>query len=62
MRESASAGGRRGGAFCPDENCRACTRYYCPFGIDISALIVLARQVCRSQGITRENDREFSTE
>ena len=41
-------------------DCVLCTRCYCPFGIDIPALIVLARQACRSQGITREYGREFS--
>lgn len=39
-------------------DCVLCTRCYCPFGIDIPSLISLARQACRSQGISREYDRE----
>ena len=39
-------------------DCVLCTRCYCPFGIDIPALISLARQACRTQGISREYDKE----
>jgi Fe-S oxidoreductase len=39
-------------------DCVLCTRCYCPFGIDIPSLISLARQACRSQGISREYDKE----
>ena len=35
------------------EKCVLCTRCYCPFGIDIPALITLARRALRSQGIFR---------
>lgn len=35
------------------ERCVLCTRCYCPFGIDIPALITLARRALRSQGIFR---------
>ena len=41
------------------EKCALCTRCYCPFGIDIPALITLGRNVCRSQGLFREYDREW---
>lgn len=40
------------------EKCVLCTRCYCPFGIDIPALITLARRVCRSQGVFRVYDGE----
>lgn len=33
------------------ERCVLCTRCYCPFGIDIPAMITLARSICRSQGV-----------
>ncbi|MFP4039132.1 MAG: 4Fe-4S dicluster domain-containing protein [Desulfosudaceae bacterium] len=39
-------------------DCVLCTRCYCPFGIDIPALIVLARRTCRSQGVFRHYDHE----
>jgi len=39
------------------EKCVLCTRCYCPFGIDIPALITIGRNVCRSQGLFREYDR-----
>ncbi len=39
-------------------DCVLCGRCYCPFGIDIPALIALARQACRTQGFYREYDRE----
>jgi heterodisulfide reductase subunit C len=32
-------------------NCVLCGRCYCPFGIDIPAMIALARDILRSQGI-----------
>jgi len=38
------------------DKCVLCTRCYCPFGIDIPALITLARRACRSQGIFRTYD------
>ncbi len=34
------------------KNCVLCGRCYCPFGIDIPAMIAFARQICRSQGIS----------
>ena len=33
------------------ENCVLCGRCYCPFGIDIPAMIAFTRQICRTQGI-----------
>jgi len=33
------------------EDCVLCERCYCPLGIDIPALIALARSICRSQGV-----------
>jgi len=39
------------------ENCVLCTRCYCPFGIDIPALITLGRRACRSQGVFRAYDK-----
>jgi Fe-S oxidoreductase len=36
--------------------CVLCTRCYCPFGIDIPAMIALGRDICRSQGIVRTYD------
>jgi Fe-S oxidoreductase len=33
------------------DRCVLCTRCYCPFGIDIPAMISLARSICRSQGV-----------
>lgn len=38
------------------DNCVLCTRCYCPFGIDIPALITLGRRACRSQGVFRIYD------
>lgn len=35
------------------DHCVLCMRCYCPFGIDIPALITLGRRVCRSQGVFR---------
>lgn len=43
------------------EKCVLCTRCYCPFGIDIPALITLGRRVCRSQGVFRVYDSEASS-
>jgi Fe-S oxidoreductase len=40
------------------EKCVLCTRCYCPFGIDIPALITLGRRACRSQGVFRVYDGE----
>ncbi len=40
------------------ERCVLCTRCYCPIGIDIPDMIALARQVCRSQGVYPQYDRE----
>ncbi len=31
--------------------CVLCMRCYCPLGIDIPEMIVLARSICRSQGV-----------
>jgi heterodisulfide reductase subunit C len=39
-------------------DCVLCTRCYCPFGIDIPCLISLARQACRTQGVSREYENE----
>jgi Fe-S oxidoreductase len=36
--------------------CVLCTRCYCPFGIDIPAMIALGRDICRSQGVFRTYD------
>jgi Fe-S oxidoreductase len=38
--------------------CVLCTRCYCPFGIDIPAMIALARKICRSQNIYRRYDEQ----
>ncbi|MCF8068024.1 MAG: 4Fe-4S dicluster domain-containing protein [Desulfobacterales bacterium] len=38
--------------------CVLCTRCYCPFGIDIPKMIALARQICRSQGVVQQFDKE----
>lgn len=43
------------------DKCVLCTRCYCPFGIDIPALITLARRACRSQGVFRVYDEEYPT-
>lgn len=37
--------------------CALCTRCYCPMRIDIPAMIALARDVCRSQGIVPPFDQ-----
>jgi Fe-S oxidoreductase len=34
------------------KNCVLCERCYCPFGIDIPAMIAFTRSICRSQGIS----------
>ena len=34
------------------KNCVLCGRCYCPFGIDIPAMIAFSRSICRSQGIS----------
>ena len=39
-------------------DCVLCTRCYCPFGINIPSLISLARQACRTQGVSREYNKE----
>ena len=36
--------------------CVLCMRCYCPFGIDIPAMIALARKICRTQDIYRKYD------
>lgn len=36
--------------------CALCTRCYCPMRIDIPAMIALARDICRSQGIVPRYD------
>ncbi len=36
------------------EKCVLCQRCYCPFGINIPEMIVLARRVCRSQNILHD--------
>ncbi|NOZ87345.1 MAG: (Fe-S)-binding protein [Deltaproteobacteria bacterium] len=33
------------------KSCVLCQRCYCPVGVDIPAMISLARSVCRSQGV-----------
>jgi Fe-S oxidoreductase len=38
--------------------CVLCTRCYCPFGIDIPAMIALGRKICRTQNIYRCYDEE----
>jgi heterodisulfide reductase subunit C len=38
--------------------CVLCTRCYCPFGIDIPAMIALGRKICRTQNIYRRYDEE----
>lgn len=38
--------------------CVLCTRCYCPFGIDIPAMIALARKICRTQDVYRRYDEE----
>ncbi len=44
------------------DKCVLCTRCYCPVGISIPGMISWARSICRSQGITREYDRETAVE
>lgn len=39
-------------------DCVLCTRCYCPFGINIPSLIALARQACRTQGLSREYEND----
>ena len=39
--------------------CRRCS-LYCPFGIDIAAMMMIARNVCFSQGVTPETLVEFT--
>ena len=36
------------------KRCVLCTRCYCPLGVDIPAMISLARKICRSQNILPE--------
>lgn len=38
--------------------CVLCLRCYCPFGIDIPAMIALARKICRTHDIYRHYDEE----
>ena len=38
--------------------CVLCMRCYCPFGIDIPAMIALGRKICRTQNIYRHYDGE----
>lgn len=38
--------------------CVLCMRCYCPFGIDIPAMIALGRRICRTQNIYRRYDVE----
>ena len=38
--------------------CVLCMRCYCPFGIDIPAMIALARRICRTQNIYRRYEEE----
>lgn len=38
--------------------CVLCTRCYCPFGIDIPAMIALGRKICRTQNVFRQYDQE----
>ncbi len=38
--------------------CVLCTRCYCPFGIDIPAMITLGRKICRTQNIYRRYDEK----
>jgi hypothetical protein len=33
------------------KNCVLCKRCYCPFGIDLPAMIAFTRSICRSQGV-----------
>ena len=42
------------------ERCVLCTRCYCPFGIDIPAMISLARSICRSQGVYPAHDNSMA--
>ena len=37
-------------------NCVLCTRCYCPFGIDIPAMIALGRKICRTHNVYRRYD------
>ncbi len=38
------------------DKCALCRRCYCPFGIDVSSMIALARAICRSQGVYQRFD------
>ena len=35
------------------DRCVLCTRCYCPFGIDIPAMIAFGRHICRTQNVYR---------
>jgi len=39
--------------------CVLCTRCHCPLGIDIPSMITLARDFCRSRGVTRTYEVEI---
>ncbi|GBC59713.1 hypothetical protein DENIS_0654 [Desulfonema ishimotonii] len=39
------------------DKCVLCTRCYCPVGISIPNMISWARNICRSQGVSREYDK-----
>ena len=41
------------------KNCVLCTRCYCPVGVDVPAMIALARSICRSQGVYPDDEQSW---
>ena len=43
-------------------HCVLCSRCYCPVGVDVPAMIDLARSICRSQGVHPDFDAQYERE
>jgi Fe-S oxidoreductase len=41
------------------KSCVLCGRCYCPVGLDIPAMIALARSICRSQGVYPDDEQSW---